>query len=256
MNEINSLADEFPKIKWKDKNLNILIPMAGNGSRFSDAGYKDPKPLIDVEGTPMIKVVADSIGINGNFIFITKQSHAEQYNLETVLPLIAPNCKMVKIGDETTEGAACTVLLAEHLIDNDNPLIIANSDQYVKYNHMDFIYKAVEQGVDGSILTFKATDPKWSYAKVEDGLVTEVAEKNPISDNATVGIYYYKRGSDFVKYAKRMIDKNIRVNNEFYVCPVFNEFIDDGKRVTIFEAEEMWGIGTPEDLNKFLNRDK
>jgi dTDP-glucose pyrophosphorylase len=153
-----------------------------------------------------------------------------------------------------TEGAACTTLKAEEFIDNDTPLIMANSDQFVEWHSDEFMYNMITSDVDAGILTFKATDPKWSFAKVdENGFVTEVAEKKPISDIATVGIYYWKKGSDYVKYAKQMIAKNIRVNNEFYVCPVFNEAIQDGKKVKVFNIEKMWGIGTPEDLAVFIN---
>ena len=118
---------------------------------------------------------------------------------------------------------------------------------------MEFMYSMQETNADGGIVTFKATHPKWSFAKIDkNGVVTEVAEKNPISDNATVGYYYWKRGSDFVKYAEEMIEKNIRVNNEFYVCPVYNQAIEDGKTIRIAEAKSMWGLGTPEDLEYFL----
>jgi dTDP-glucose pyrophosphorylase len=114
-----------------------------------------------------------------------------------------------------------------------------------------------ETKADGGIVTFTSIHPKWSYAKVdESGLVTEVAEKNPISNNATVGYYFWKNGSDFVKYAESMINKNKRVNNEFYVCPVFNEAIADGKKISSFDIEKMWGLGTPEDLNYFLENNK
>jgi dTDP-glucose pyrophosphorylase len=115
------------------------------------------------------------------------------------------------------------------------------------------MYKMQETTSDGGIVTFKSTHPKWSFAKVdENGLVTEVAEKNPISDNATVGYYFWKHGSDFVKYAEQMIEKNIRVNNEFYVCPVFNQAIEDAKKIRTFNVERMWGLGTPEDLHYYL----
>jgi dTDP-glucose pyrophosphorylase len=110
-----------------------------------------------------------------------------------------------------------------------------------------------ETNADGGIVTFKATHPKWSFAKInEQGLVTEVAEKNPISDIATVGYYYWKQGSNFVKYAEQMIDKNIRVNNEFYVCPVFNQAIENNLQIRTFNTKGMWGLGTPEDLKYFL----
>jgi hypothetical protein len=119
------------------------------------------------------------------------------------------------------------------------------------------MYAFSADDIDGGILTFKATHPKWSYAQLgDDGFVSEVAEKKVISDNATVGLYYWRNGSEYVKYAEQMIAKNIRVNNEFYVCPVFNEAIQDGKKIKIKPVPGMWGIGTPEDLDYFLKNYK
>ena len=238
--------------KWVDKKLNILIPMAGAGSRFQQAGYTFPKPLIDVDGRPMIQVVVENLNMEANYIFVVQTEHREKYNLDTLLNLVAPNCKIVEV-NEITEGAACTALLAKEHIDNDNPLFFANSDQFVEWDSTEFIYKMNETDVDGGIVSFRATHPKWSFAKVNDeGLVTEVAEKNPISDIATVGYYYRKHGSDFVKYAEEMIEKDIRVNNEFYVCPVFNQAIEDSKQIRTFDIPKMWGLGTPEDLENYL----
>lgn len=239
-------------VKWQDKNLNVLIPMAGAGSRFEQAGYTFPKPLIEIGDKPMIQVVVENLGFEANYIFVVQKQHREQYNLDTMLNLIAPGCTVVEV-DGLTEGAACTALLAREYIDNDSPLFFANSDQFVEWDAAEFMYRMQESQADGGIVTFKAVHPKWSYAKVDDnGFVTEVAEKNPISDNATVGYYYWKHGSDFVKYADAMIEKDIRVNNEFYVCPVFNEAIQDGKQVRIKEVDGMWGLGTPEDLQYFI----
>ena len=134
---------------------------------------------------------------------------------------------------------------------------MANSDQFVEWSSSDFLYSAQTQDIDGSILTFKSTHPKWSYVKIDaNGFVTEVAEKNPISDIATVGIYFWKKGSDYVKYAEQMIQKNIRYNNEFYVCPVFNQAIEDSKKIKTFSIEKMWGLGTPEDLLYFIGNYK
>ena len=238
--------------KWEDKKMNVLIPMAGAGSRFQQAGYTFPKPLIDVEGKPMIQVVVENLNIDANFIFVVQKQHREQYNLDTLLNLIAPNSKVVEV-DGLTEGAACTALLAKEYIDNDNPLFFANSDQFVEWDSTEFMYKMNETDADGGIVSFRATHPKWSFAKIdESGLVTEVAEKNPISDIATVGYYYWKKGSDFVKYAEDMIEKDIRVNNEFYVCPVFNQAIEDKKEIRTFDIPKMWGLGTPEDLKYYL----
>lgn len=239
-------------IPWKSEKMNVLIPMAGAGSRFATAGYTFPKPLIEVNGKPMIQVVVENLNIEAQYTFIVQKEHYEKYSLQYLLNLIAPNCNIVQV-DGLTEGAACTTLLAKEFIDNDSPLVMANSDQFVQWNSNECLYAFNADGIDGGILTFKSTHPKWSYAKVgEDGFVSEVAEKKPISDNATVGIYFWKKGSDYVKYAEQMIEKNIRVNNEFYVCPVFNEAIEDGKKVRIKNIEKMWGIGTPEDLNYFL----
>lgn len=239
--------------KWVDEGLNVLIPMAGAGSRFQDAGYTFPKPLIEVNGKPMIQLVVENLNIKANYIFIVQKKHRQQYNLETLLKLITFNCTVIEI-DGLTEGAACTALLAKKIIDCDKPLFFANSDQFVEWDSNEFFYKMNETNCDGGIVTFNATHPKWSYAKVNnEGLVTEVAEKNPISNLATVGFYYWKKGSDFVMSAEKMIKKNKRVNNEFYVCPVYNEAISDGLKIRTFPAKKMWGIGTPEDLNFFQN---
>lgn len=242
--------------KWKDEKLNVLIPMAGAGSRFEQAGYTFPKPLIEVRNKPMIQVVVENLNLDANFIYVVQKQHREKYNLDTLLNLITPNCKIIET-DGVTDGAACTALLAKDYIDNDAPLFFANSDQFVEWDSNEFMYKMQETKADGGIVTFTATHPKWSFAKVNElGLVTEVAEKNPISDLATVGYYYWKQGADFVRYAERMIERDIRVNNEFYVCPVFNQAIEDSKEIRTFNAENMWGLGTPEDLKYFIKNFK
>ena len=241
---------------WTDETLNVLIPMAGAGSRFQLAGYTFPKPLIEVKGKPMIQVVVENLNIKANFIYVVQKEHRTKYNLDTLLNLITPGCKIVET-EGITDGAACTALLAKKYIDSDNPLFFANSDQFVEWDSNEFLYKMNETNADGGIVSFKATHPKWSFAKVnKNGLVTEVAEKNPISDIATVGYYYWKKGSDFVKYAENMITKDIRVNNEFYVCPVFNQAIEDGKEIRTFNIPKMWGLGTPEDLKNYLENCK
>jgi len=252
---IHQMQDQINTVapKWKQEKLNILIPMAGAGSRFEKAGYTFPKPLIEVKGKPMIQVVVENLNIEANYIFIVQKAHREKYNLDTLLKLLTPNCTVVEV-DGLTEGAACTALLAKNLINNDSPLFFANSDQFVEWDSNEFMYKMQETNADGGIVTFKATHPKWSFAKVNErtGLVEEVAEKNPISDTATVGYYYWKHGSDFVKYAEQMIEQDIRINNEFYVCPVFNQAIQDAKEIRTFDIKGMWGLGTPEDLHYYV----
>ena len=245
-----------PATPWINKEMNVLIPMAGAGSRFVQAGYTFPKPLIDVHGKPMIQVVVDNINIDAHYIFLVQKEHYEKYNLKQVLNLIAPGCEVIQV-DGITEGAACTTLLAKSLINNDKPLLIANSDQIMEWDANEAMYSFTASNTDAGIMTFKSTHPKWSYARLgDDGFVAEVAEKNPISDIATVGVYYWAHGSDYVKYAEQMIEKNIRTNNEFYVCPTFNEAVLDGKKIKIKNIDKMWGIGTPEDLNYYLENYK
>ena len=239
-------------IPWKDSKLNVLIPMAGAGSRFAQMGYTFPKPLIEVNGKPMIQVVVENLNIEAHFIFIVQKEHYEKYNLKYLLNLIAPGCDIVQV-EGVTEGAACSTLLAKEYINTDAPLVMANSDQFIEWNSNECMYAFNADEIDGGIITFEASHPKWSYARVgDDGFVSEVAEKKVISNDATVGVYYWKHGSDYVKYAEEMIEKNIRVNNEFYVCPVFNQAIEAGKKIKVKKIERMWGIGTPEDLNHFL----
>lgn len=234
--------------------MNIVVPMAGAGSRFEKAGYTFPKPLIEVKGQPMIAKVVENLNLQGRYIFLVQKAHFEKYDLKNLLNLIAPGCEIVQI-EGLTEGAACTVLKAKDLIDNEQPLIISNSDQFIKWNSFETVSSFND--ADGGILTFKSVHPKHSFAKVDgDGYVTEVAEKNPISNDATVGIYHFKKGSDWVKYAEQMIDKNIRTNNEFYVCPVYNEAIKAGLKIKASLVDEMWGMGTPEELNNFLTHYK
>lgn len=249
-----ALKDTRPK--WQGGKMNVLIPMAGAGSRFQQAGYTFPKPLIEVNGKPMIQLVVENLNIDATHIFIVQKEHYEKYNLNYLLNLVSPGCKIIQV-DGMTEGAACTTLLAKELINNDDPLVFANSDQFLDWNSNEFMYSMEAEEVDGGMLTFTATHPKWSFAKTnEDGFVTEVAEKKPISNVATAGIYYWKHGKDYVKYAEQMIEKNIRFNNEFYVCPVFNQAIEDGKKIKTFHFDGMWGIGTPEDLKTFLENHK
>lgn len=247
------LPQSTPKIPWINKKMNVLIPMAGAGSRFAQAGYTFPKPLIEVRGKPMIQMVVENLNIDANYIFIVDPVHYEKYNLSQMLELIKPGCKVIKTAG-LTEGAACTTLLAADLINNDEPLVIANSDQFLEWNSNEVMYAFAADGIDGGIVTFKSTHPKWSFAKVDpvSGFVNEVAEKKPISEDATVGVYYWTKGSDYVKYAKQMIAADDRTNGEFYVAPVINWAIKDGKKFRIKQVEKMWGTGTPEDLNYFL----
>ena len=243
--------------------------MAGEGSRFAKVGYTLPKPLIDVNGQPMIKRVIDNIKpmttknefYPDEFIFLVRKEHLEKFsNLkEKLVEYCDGNATIVQV-DGLTEGAACTALLAkEHINFGDEDLLIVNSDQIIEYEPINFKTIKNYSLIDGIIFTFKATESKWSFAKTNDrNIVVEVAEKKPISDNATSGHYYWKTGKDFVVCAEEMIKENIRTNNEFYIAPVYNQLIKKGssRRVVTFSVNKMWGIGTPEDLNYYLENNK
>lgn len=239
--------------------LNIVVPMAGAGSRFAKAGYLDPKPLIPVRGVPMIKVVIDNLrpSCEHRFIFVCQGSHIEQYELVEKLSAWAPGCEIVGL-DGLTQGAACTVLAARDYIDENDALMIANSDQYVDIDIDEYLAELVRQNLDGLIMTMTADDPKWSFVALSDTrLVTNVVEKQVISEEATVGIYNFRRGGDFLRSADAMIRKELLVNNEYYVAPVYNEMIAKNARVGISnvgsEAAGMYGLGIPKDLDLFLS---
>lgn len=238
-------------------NLNIVIPMSGAGTSFIQAGYTFPKPLIDINGKPMIQLVIENLTpkVKHKFILISKKEHHDKFSLHQIFNNAAKGnfISIPLLG--STKGAVCSVLNAVDYINNDQELIIANADQIIDVDINKFINFARKSKADGVIMTFNSNHPRWSYARVDkNGNVFEVAEKRVISNQATVGIYYFKTGSSFVKAAFSLIEKNIRFNNDFYVCPTYNELILDGKRIINLEIKQpqMHGLGTPEDLNRYL----
>jgi NDP-sugar pyrophosphorylase family protein len=239
--------------------LNIVIPMAGKGSRFSEAGYLDPKPLIPVFGRPMIQVVLDNLkpSQEHRFILICQKSHLHTYGLEDFIHINFPGSITIGV-DRLTEGAACSVLLAREYINTMDPLMIANCDQYIDIPIDRYLQKMDHPDLDGLVMTMSANDKKWSFVRFDSsGKVIELVEKQVVSKEATVGIYNFKRGADFVWAAEQMISKNLRVGNEFYVAPSYNEMISRGDKLEIFnigsERQGMYGLGIPEDLEYFLD---
>tara|TARA_B110000967_G_C18898615_1_gene572734 strand:- start:1299 stop:2036 length:738 start_codon:yes stop_codon:yes gene_type:complete len=232
--------------------------MAGAGSRFVAAGYKDPKPLILINHVPMIRLVIENLRpkTEHRFIFICQQAHIDAYGLVEKLGAWAPGCQIIGLRG-LTDGAASTVLCAEQWIDNASPLMIANSDQYIDANINIYLEYMKARELDGLIMTMKANDPKWSFVGVSgDGMVSRVVEKEVISNEATVGIYNFKQGRDFVAGAKNMISKDLRVNGEFYVAPTYNELISSGAKIGWYNIDDegsgMHGLGTPSDLDLYL----
>ena len=236
------------------QKCNILIPMAGRGSRFEEQGYTDKKPFIDVNGKPMIHRVIENLGMEFDkeymFILICLQEDFDKYDFTEFEKVIGHNSYDVVILDDVTEGAAQTVLTAKHLINDDTPLMTMNSDQLVEWDVVDLFEDC--KRFDALIPCFYGEGNAWSYAGVEDGFVTEVVEKRQISDYATAGYYYWCEGRDFVKYAEEMIEENSRTNGEFYVAPVYNWAIKDGKKYVVGMVDKAYSLGTPEHLEEYL----
>jgi len=239
--------------------LNIVLPMAGRGSRFAEAGYTTPKPFIPIHGVPMIKVVVDNLTprCEHRFIFICQREHMAKYDFERQLRSYTKNAVVIGI-DGITEGQVCTALLAQKYFNNNEPLMSANTDQYIDFDINEYLDAMNSRQLDGMIMTMKSSDSKWSYARTDkQGLVVETAEKKVISDDATVGIFNFAHGSDLVRSANQMIADNIRVNGEFYTCPCYNYLIREGKKIGIYPIGEeyngMYGLGIPNDLDFFIN---
>jgi len=234
--------------------LKIVVPMSGEGKRFVERGFSFPKPLIEIAGKPMIEIVVRNLtpAEPHEFIFLCREEHLQTFALTEVLRLIAPTSRVVPVRNATS-GALCSVLLAIDFLDPTDELLIANADQYVDVSVANFLSSARAGFWDGYIMTFPSTHPKWSYVKVEADNVVAVAEKRPISRQATTGIYYFRLCEDFLAGAERILLKNAAVGGEFYICPVFNELILAGKRLGIFavDRDQMHSLGTPEDVEAF-----
>lgn len=234
--------------------ISVVMPMGGEAKKFAERGYTFPKPLVEIAGKPMVEIVVHNIAPSEphHFIFICRQDHLQQFALAEVLRLIAPDNQTVVLA-KPTAGALCSVLLATEHLNNEDELLIVNADQYVDVSIDDFLAAARLGGWDGYIMTFPSTHPKWSYVKLEGEQVVTVAEKRPISRDATVGIYYFRRSRDFLAGAERMLLRSATVAGEFYVCPVYNELVLMGKRISAhpIAREQMYSLGTPEDVEAF-----
>ena len=226
---------------------NLLLPIAGNGQRFIDAGYSVPKPLIEINGKTILDRSLESVKIdNCNLIFIIREDHCKEHNLNLVLRSKYKDCKIVIIPG-LTDGALSTCLLAKEHIDNDEPLIIFTPDCYFE---PQIDPEKIDEELDGMVCVFESDSPAHSYVLLDKQYVSDIAEKEVISNLAIGGLYYWKKGSNFVKYGSEMIERNERVKGEFYIAPVFNKFIEKGRHVGIDRNTRHDIMGTPEDLEK------
>jgi len=231
--------------------------MGGEGRQFAERGYTFPKPLVEVAGQPLIEIVVKNLtpSCEHQFVFVCKQEHVQRYALGDVLQLVAPGCRIVTMA-RPTAGALCSVLLGMEYLEHEDELLVANADQWIDGSIDSFITAARASQWDGAIVTFPNTHPRWSYARLEDGLVVAVAEKQPISRHATAGLYYFRRGIDFIRGAERMLFKNASLGGEFYVAPVYNELIlaEDALASFRLMPRTCMGLGTPEEVERFQAR--
>lgn len=239
-----------------DKKYNLLLPIAGKAQRFIDKGYVMPKPLIMARDEQIIDLALKSVNVNKfNLIFVVRLDHINNFAIDEILKQKFGNSIKIVVVDHITQGSVSTCLLAKEHIDNDMPLVIYTPDVCFEETESSvFDPDTLDKDIDGCLLTFKANSDAHSYVQIdENGYAIKTAEKEVISENAAVGVYYYKTGSMFVKYAEEMIEKNIRVKNEFYISPMYNLLIRDSKKITIKQVEKMHVLGTPEELEFFIN---
>ena len=234
--------------------MNIVIPMAGRGSRFADVGIDTPKPLIDVRGKPMYAWAVDSLPLQlaHRLIFVCLDEQLEQTELMNDIQQRYASQQPVIIGLEAvTAGQTCTVLKAKSWIDNNEPLLIFNADTCCRTS-MDTLLKELPDDVAGIISVFQAPGERWSFAQVDHhDRVVATAEKKRISNWASNGLYYFSEGATFVQHAEAMIADCATSNNEYYIIPIYNRMIAGGAKVIIEKANETWPLGTHEDLEYF-----
>lgn len=229
---------------------NILVPMAGLGSRFIKEGFKVPKQLINIKDKHLIDISLNCLDYEGcNLIFVVRDETVYNFHMDELLRKKFGDDVKIVVLDKLTDGSVCSCLYAEEYIDNDAPLVIHTLD--IEFEPVFNPHIMSDLNGDGLILTFKSNSTNYSYAKVEgiDGHVTETAEKKAISSNACVGIYGFKRGSDFCKYAREMIDRDLRTKNEFYISPLYNLLIEDGKKILTEPVDKMHIFGTPDEFH-------
>jgi NDP-sugar pyrophosphorylase family protein len=238
------------------KTLQIIVPMAGKAARFQERGHTFPKPLLEIGNRSMIELVLQNLAPPqpAKFTFICRKEHLSQFYLRDMLRLLAPGCEVISLENETG-GALCSVLLAVDQLDLEGEVLIANGDQFISTSLEPFYQECRKPGLDGCILTFTATHPRWSFAKTDaEGNVTAVAEKRPISKQAAAGLFYFRRAKDLVEASERMILKGLTTSGQFFVCPVYNELILAGKKLRTHHLPDgtMHSLGTPEDVEVFI----
>ena len=232
----------------------LLIPMAGKGQRFIDKGFETPKPLIEVGGKTILEWSFDSFNWKYcDLVFVVRKEMVENNNLENFIKEKFGHNSKIVIAENDTDGTVSSCLLAKEHINNDRQLFITTLDVFFT-PYFDF--EKFNFNSDGCILTFDADNPAYSYSEVDDnGYVIRTAEKELISNKASVGLYCFNKGSEFVKYSEKMINQNLRTRNEFYIAPLYNLLIQDGLKINTYPIDKMYHMGTPDEVDHFINNE-
>lgn len=247
-------------MKKKQRSLHIIMPMAGEGSRFIKEGWKTPKPLIELKGETLFQRAIDSVRIDGvvmKYSFIVRQEHIDKYRIDVMIKDLLPQANVFSVL-KTTRGAVETCLVAESAIDDNDAIVVMDCDlEFRSKRYSQLIQLAIslpeEKAFGGALVSFESSDPRYSYAEVDDKMkVIRTAEKEPISNHALCGAYFFASGKIFKRIAHQLLDDGTHGKAEFYVSLLYNYLLDEGKDVYLAEMEEYYSYGTPEELKRYL----
>lgn len=240
--------------------LHIIMPMAGEGSRFLKEGWTTPKPLIELRGLPLFKRAISSVSIDGipmKYSFIVRQEHIDKYLIDEQIKAILPQANIFSVL-KTTRGAVETCLMAESVIADEDGVIVMDCDLEFRSKRFleilkDILSLPLEEAEGGALVSFESNEPRYSYAALgEDGFVTRTAEKEVISNHALCGAYFFSTGKRFKQIAHQLLDEPEFKKPEYYVSLLYNYLLADGEKVQLATMEEFYSYGTPEELKQYL----
>ncbi|MFM2230554.1 MAG: hypothetical protein RL607_1812 [Bacteroidota bacterium] len=240
--------------------LKIIIPLAGSSELYTNAGFSYPKPLVEIDGKPMIQVVIEqfqSITEPFQAVFILKDEDVRKFHLDNTIRLLAPNSEIVKLKNDT-KGALCSILMTIDSLSDDDRILVLNGDQIINHNFQSILQSFDERKADVGIVTFPSVHPRWSYARIEQGEVVQTAEKNPISNAAIAGFYFFAKAQDFFANAFQCILDDVQINGNFFTSSVINEYILKNQKVLDFgiNKTDYHSFYAPQNLQEYLKAQK
>ena len=240
--------------------LHIVMPMAGEGSRFAKAGWTTPKPLIELRGVPLFRRAIDSVAIDGvemKYSFIVRQEHIAHYHIDEQIKKIIPEANIFSV-EKTTRGAVETCLIAESAIEENDAVIVMDCDlEFRSKTYLEGVRTILNQSANeangGMLVSFESTEPRYSYAEVDENMIVRrTAEKEVISNHALCGAYFFSSAKGFLKAAHRLMNEPVFTKPEYYVSLLYNYLLSDGEMVRLATMEEYYSYGTPEELRRYL----